>query len=1536
VPADPLGVFSPATATWFREVFAQPTPAQLGAWQAISADENALVIAPTGSGKTLAAFLWALDDLTRSPQPSAKQRCRVLYVSPLKALAVDVERNLRAPLAGITQTALRLKQTPPNVTVGVRSGDTSAADRRSLISRPPDILITTPESLFLMLTSAARDMLRSVRTVIVDEVHALAGTKRGAHLELSLERLQVLTESNGEASSRQRSLQRIGLSATVRPAERVAAFLGGPHQVRVVAPPAEKSWDLSIVVPVEDMSDLGATASTPKVRQGPTLEDEQSPPRPPSIWPHVENRILDLISEHRSSIVFANSRRLAERLTAHLNELQAERLGEVAEAFPPPAEVMAQSGASGGRDGSRGPVIARAHHGSVSKEQRAQIEDDLKTGTLPCVVATSSLELGIDMGAVDVVVQVEAPPSVASGLQRVGRAGHHVGATSRGVFFPNHRGDLIASAVVVERMRQAAIEEVAELRNPLDVLAQQIVAIVAVEDTKVEELYGLVRRASSFRQLPYSAFEAVLDMLSGRYPSEEFAELRPRLVWHRDTGVLVARPGAQRLAVTSGGTIPDRGLFGVFLVGEGNASGRHEAGRRVGELDEEMVYETRVGDVFTLGTTSWRVEQITHDQVLVSPAPGAPGRLPFWKGDAPGRPLELGRAYGRFVREVGAVQPDAARARLQEAGLDEFAANNLVSYLSEQQAATGALPTDQTVIFERFRDELGDWRVCVHCPLGTGVLSPWALAVERSARERYGIEVQATATNDGMVLRVPDTASEPPSADLLVADAETIESIVSDEVGSSALFAARFRENAARALLLPRRDPKSRSPLWQQRMRSAQLLTVAAKYPEFPIVLETMRECLNDVFDLDGLLEVQRQIASRSLRIVEVETREPSPFARSLLFGYVGAFVYEGDVPLAERKAAALSLDATLLAELLGKEGIKQLLDADVIAGIEADLQGLSPERQVTTQEQTFDLLRTAGPFTRLELAARAALTFDVAEALKTLINDRRVVEVRIAGEEMLAVTEDVPRLRDGLGIPVPPGVAATFTEAARHPIDDLVLRWARTHGPFVVSSIAKRYGLGRAIVESACDGLVSSGTLVGGLFVDLPGEAAAERRQYCHSQILALIKRRTLALLRKGVEPVEQVAFARFLAEWQGVGSGNRGVDAVLGSIEQLSGYPIPASGVESMILPARVANYTSSLMDELTAAGEIFWVGDGPIGESDGWVRWYIAGQQPHPARGEPEQYRSQELLAALAERGASFFDALIPSGLAVADRSQYVDALWELVWAGLVTSDTFAPVRGLASSGAHRRPSRPTPRIHRVRLAAGGLGRATRTPRIVTPTTAGRWSLVERSSQPAADRLASDIFAQLDRYGVVTRGSVLTENAEGGFGTTYRALSSLEESGQCRRGYFVEGLGAAQFALTGAVDRLRTHQSEPATPRAVVLAACDPANPYGAALSWPDREGHRPGRKAGALVVLVGGALIFYVERGGRTLLSFSEDSTQLAPAAAALARSVQQGLLGKLTVERADGGHIFGSVRVSEALQDAGFRMTPQGLRLRPSI
>ena len=1554
--ADALSAFSPATATWFGEVFAEPTAAQTGAWQAISTGQNALVIAPTGSGKTLAAFLSALDSLIRDPKPAAKQRCRVLYVSPLKALAVDVERNLRAPLAGIAQTALRLGQSPPSVTVGIRSGDTSAGDRRKLVSRPPDILITTPESLFLMLTSAARDVLRHVQTVIVDEVHALAGSKRGAHLALSLERLDALVAESsteaGDGSPARPPTQRVGLSATVRPAERVARYLGGIHPVSIVAPPASKSWDLAVVVPVEDMGDLAATASAPTL----DLDSDGSPPPKPSIWPHVENRILDLINDHHSTIVFANSRRLAERLTAHLNELQAERevaareresgeAPDTSDGYRPPAEIMAQSGSSAGLDGSSGArVVARAHHGSVSKEQRAQIEADLKSGLLPCVVATSSLELGIDMGAVDVVVQVESPPSVASGLQRVGRAGHQVGATSRGVFFPNHRGDLIESAVVVERMRAGAIEEVATLRNPLDVLAQQIVAITAsaaitgpnepATEIKADDVYALVRRADGFHDLPHSAFEATLDMLSGRYPSEDFAELRPRLIWQRDTGVLTARPGAQRLAVTSGGTIPDRGLFGVFLVGEGSASGRHNPGRRVGELDEEMVYETRVGDVFTLGTTSWRVEQITHDQVLVSPAPGTPGRLPFWKGDAPPRPLELGRAFGSFVREVGGLEPGAAYERLQLAGLDQYAAANLQSYLAEQQEATTALPTDTTVVVERFRDELGDWRVCLHSPLGSGVLTPWALAIERAARERYGLEVQATATNDGIVLRVPDTESEPPGAELVLVDPDELERIVTDEVGGSALFAARFRECAARALLLPRRDPRSRSPLWQQRMRSAQLLTVAAQYPEFPIVLETMRECLTDVFDLDGLIQVQRQLAARTIRLVEVETREPSPFAKSLLFGYVGAFVYEGDVPLAEKKAAALSLDAGLLAELLGKDGLRQLLDQAVIAATEADLQGLSEQRRAGSAEQLFDLLRTAGPFTTAELGERitAAAVLDV--LLEELVSARRVVRLRVAGQEMVAVVEDVPRLRDGLGVPVPPGVAAAFaSEPSSSPIQDLTLRWARTHGPFTASAMARRYGLGRAVVEAACADLVRSGQLVRGSYVD-PAPEAADEDQFCHTQVLALIKRRSLAALRREVEPVEQVAYARFLTEWQGVGSRSRGTDAVLSVLEQVAGYAMPASAVESMILPARVEDYRPAMLDELTSAGEVFWVGDGAIGDSDGWIRFHLPGADPPPASGAIESVQARRLLESFAPGGAYFFDSLLPSD-AEPDRSGWVAALWQLVWAGLVSSDTFTAVRNLITGGAHKTARRPAPRSYRGRPRIPRPGRGDRPARLSTPTTVGRWSLVASMSEPPSARLADAMFTQLDRYGVVTRGSVLTEAVEGGFGTAYRALSALEESGQCRRGYFVEGLGAAQFASTGAVDRLRSEQAEPAEQRGLVLAACDPANPYGAALPWPEREGHRPGRKPGALVILVNGRLVFYVERGGRTLLSFTDDHETLAPAAAALARAVRLGQLGRLTVERADGQHVFGSAAVSTSLQEAGFVMTPSGLRLRPA-
>ncbi len=881
--------FSEATHAWFSAAFAEPTPAQVGAWDAIAAGKHALVVAPTGSGKTLSAFLWSIDRLATAPVPEKKKRCRVLYVSPLKALAVDVERNLRAPLVGIRQTAERLGTEVPEIRVGVRSGDTTPAERRKIQTTPPDILITTPESLFLMLTSRAREALSGVETVIVDEVHAVAGTKRGAHLALSLERLDELLD---------RPAQRIGLSATVRPVEEVARFLGGSAPVEVVAPPSEKRWDLKVVVPVEDMTELDADSDD--ARSG-------------SLWPHVEERVLDLIEQHRSTIVFANSRRLAERLTARLNELAAERAEdgspETDEVLSrrSPAEVMAQSGQSEGAPA----LVARAHHGSVSKEQRAVIEDDLKRGRLPCVVATSSLELGIDMGAVDLVIQIESPPSVASALQRVGRAGHQVGEISRGVLFPKHRGDLVPSAVAVERMRSGGIEALRVPTNPLDVLAQQLVATTALDTWDVDELFDVVRRAASFTTLPRSAYDATLDLLSGRYPSDEFAELRPRLVWDRVSGELTGRPGAQRLAVTSGGTIPDRGLFGVFLVGE-RAS-------RVGELDEEMVYESRVGDVFTLGTTSWRIEDITHDRVLVAPAPGQPGRLPFWTGDTLGRPAELGGAIGAFTREVSAMPREDALRRATDAGLDPWAADNLVSLIEEQREVTNAIPHDQQIVVERFRDELGDWRLVVHSPFGTPVHSPWALAINARLRERYGMDAQAMATDDGIVLRIPETDQDPPGAELIAFEPDELEQIVTTEVGGSALFASRFRECAARALLLPRRDPGRRAPLWQQRQRSAQLLEVAARYPSFPIVLETVREVLQDVYDLPSLKALHQRIAERRLRLVDVQTQRPSPFAQSLLFGYVAAFMYEGDSPIAERRAAALTLDQGLLAELLGQ-----------------------------------------------------------------------------------------------------------------------------------------------------------------------------------------------------------------------------------------------------------------------------------------------------------------------------------------------------------------------------------------------------------------------------------------------------------------------------------------------------------------------------------------------------------------------------------------------------------------------------------------
>ncbi|MGW1173093.1 ATP-dependent helicase [Kitasatospora sp. NPDC002543] len=1572
---DPLAGFAPATRAWFTGAFSAPTAAQAEAWRAIQRETDVLVVAPTGSGKTLAAFLSALDRLSSTPPPAeSKRRCRVLYVSPLKALAVDVERNLRAPLTGLRQAAVRLGLPEPEVQVAIRSGDTPATDRRRFATHPPDILITTPESLFLLLTSASREALRGVDTVILDEVHAVAGTKRGAHLALSLERLDELLD---------RPARRIGLSATVRPVEEVARFLSPRRGAVVVQPAAAKEFDLSVVVPVPDLDDLPAAPAT----GGAAGSDPQRQGAPPggraggaSIWPHVEERIVDLVEAHRSTIVFANSRRLAERLCNRLNEIAHERA--TGTAFPEahaPAELMGGSGAARGAP----PVIARAHHGSVSKEQRSLVEEELKAGRLPAVVATSSLELGIDMGAVELVVQVESPPSVASGLQRVGRAGHQVGAVSTGVFFPKYRGDLVQSAVVTERMRAGRIEALRIPRNPLDVLAQQLVAMTALDSWPVDELLAVVRRAAPFATLPQSAFDAVLDMLAGRYPSDAFAELRPRLVWDRVAGTVTGRPGAQRLAVTSGGTIPDRGLFGVFIAGSAASDPKtaKKGGGRVGELDEEMVYESRVGDVFTLGTTSWRIEEITHDKVLVTPAPGVPGRLPFWKGDTLGRPLELGRALGAFTRELSALGPEAATERLKRAGLDDWAAANLLDYLAEQRAACGHLPDDRTIVVERFRDELGDWRIVVHSPFGAQVHAPWALALGARLREKHGLDPQVMHADDGIVLRLPDADllaldfdfnapaersapdEAPVGADATLFDPGEIEQLVTDQVGGSALFASRFRECAGRALLLPRRSPGRRTPLWQQRQRAAQLLEVASEYGSFPIVLEAVRECLQDVFDVPGLVELMGDLESRAVRLVEVTTPEPSPFARSLLFGYVAQFLYEGDSPLAERRAAALSLDSRLLSELLGQAELSELLDPDVLAELEAELQRLTPERRIKDAEGVADALRLLGPLTEAELTARGAEPLWALE----LEAARRVIQVRIAGEQRWAAIEDAGRLRDALGTPLPVGVPEAFTEPVKDPLGDLIARHARTHGPFTAAEAAARHGLGTAVVTGTLHRLTTAGRLVQGQFrpagshIDPEWHTAPE---WCDAEVLRRLRRRSLAALRQEVEPVPPRALGAFLPQWQHLaGHRLRGPDGLLRVVEQLQGTALPASALEKLILPARLADYSPGLLDELMAAGEIGWCGAGALPGKDGWLSLHLA-ENAHLLRPEPVPPAltpvHSALMSALTGGYGLFFRQLVQQLPEETPEPEVVEALWDLLWAGFVTNDTLAPLRALLGSGrtagatAHRAP-RSTPR-GRYGGAGRSFGRVGGALRSGPPTVAGRWSLLPAFASDPTVRATAQAQNLLDRHGLLTRGAVAAERVPGGFAGVYRVLAAMEERGRARRGYFVEGLGGAQFAMEGAADRLRSVSGRleraraaewPASPvgeppQALVLAAADPANAYGAALPWPEpptapggREStaHRPGRKAGALVVLVDGELALYVERGGKSLLAWPEDEATRALAAGALAAAVREGALGSVTVERANGEPALGSP-LGRALEEAGFHATPRGLRLRP--
>jgi ATP-dependent Lhr-like helicase len=1502
IASDPLAPFSAATRRWFEASFEGPTPAQAGGWEAISGGDNALICAPTGSGKTLASFLWGIDKLAREPELGTG--VKLVYISPLKALSYDIERNLRAPLRGIGA----------EVAVGLRTGDTSQKDRRAMAKTPPDILITTPESLYLMMSSAVREILTGVEAVIVDEIHAVAQTKRGSHLSLTLERLDHLVRTglagegpgddpaeqqrggSGESSpvASSRGIQRIGLSATQRPLERIAKFLVGPkRECKIVDAGTRKDLDIEIVVPVEDMADPGAPAYPSEDGTAQPSEIEPSA-HVRSIWPAIYPKLLELVQEHTSTIIFVNNRRASERLAKRLNEL-ANGEGE--------NELPATEHAGHG-GGSLEPVeIARAHHGSLSHEERTLVEELLKSGELPCLVATSSLELGIDMGAVDLVIQVESPKSVTRGLQRIGRAGHGIGETSKGRIFPKYRGDLLECAVVARRMREGEIEETTIPQNPLDVLAQHLVSMAALDEWQVDEVERIVTATESFHDLSREQLENVLDMLDGRYPSDRFADLRPRIVWDRMEGTIHGRKGSRQLVVTNAGTIPDRGLYGVHLPD----------GRRVGELDEEMVYEARPGQTFVLGASTWRIEEITRDRVIVIPAPGAPGAVPFWRGDGIGRPAELGKAIGAFARE--AVSRDPAELA-KEYDLDARAANNLVTYLREQQDATRVVPSDETIVVERFRDEIGDWRLCILSPYGGRVHAAWGLALAAKIRNERDLEADAIWSDDGIVIHLPD-ADEVPPADLVLVDPAELEDLIVGELSGSALFGARFRENASRSLLIPRAYPGKRTPLWQQRLKSQSLLEVARDFPRFPVILETYRECLQDVFDLPALTDILEKLHARSLSLVEVETPTASPFASSLLFDYVASYMYEGDTPNAERRAAALALDRDLLRELLGQEELRELIDPEALEEVEAQLQHRTEAGKAGDRDALQQLLRNIGDLTTAEAAERVAEGYSAASMLEKLAAERRIAKVRIAGEERWIAAEDAGLYRDSLGVPPPPGLPETFLEEHPDAMRALVRRYARTHGPFPTGQLMQRYGVdpGPALRELEGEGALVRGEL-------LPG---GTEREWCDSDVLRRVRRASLARLRKEVEAADRTDLARFLPSWQNVDAfrpAGAGPDRLREALVPLQGVALTPKVWERDVLPRRLGAYSQNWLDQLCTSGELIWIGAGSLGRSDGRVALYfredvrLAG--PPPANGKLE-IPTGEVHEAIRERlasGPSFWLDLVADIQHPAEDLH--NALWDLAWSGEVTNDAFSPLRA--------------PRLRAVPQTERGGRRFARRRSTAGAAVQGRWSLtapIFAGAPGPGARLRAQAELMMERYGIVTRETVLAEGVPGGFSTLYSELGNLELLGTARRGYFVEGLGGAQFALPGAVERLRSLPE--ARGEYLVLAATDPANPYGASLPWPKLEGgRRPGRTPGAYLLLRDGEPEVFIERGGRGLLRLREmDETELGAAMQALADAVGAGRLPKLAIEKLDGDAVIGSGH-EEALIGAGFSRGPRKL------
>ncbi len=1505
-----LSAFREPVQRWFAATFDAPTRAQELAWPAIGSGGHTLLIAPTGSGKTLSAFLSAIDQVMFEPVPQQERRCRVLYVSPLKALAVDIERNLRAPIAGIADICIKERRQFRMPTLAVRTGDTPSKERAQFSRTPADFLITTPESLYLILTSNARETLRSIRWLIVDEIHALAPTKRGSHLALSLERLEELVRHGTDAfdpSTLAPTLQRIGLSATVRPLDEVARFLGGfgddglPRPVIVADAGSRKALDLTVELAVADVRAARAPARPVVERVGAAQvgvpkdhhraqPDDEAPPEK-GLWPAVHPMLLDLIRAHRSTLIFVNNRRLAERTAAALNELA-------------------------------GSEIVQAHHGSIAREQRLQIEEALKEGRLPALIATSSLELGIDMGAIDLVVQIEAPPSVASAMQRIGRAGHQVGAPSKGIVIPKHRGDLLACAAVTERMHEGAVETIRYPRNPLDVLAQQIVAMVAMDPWTVGDLESVVRRAAPYGELASNLLRDVLDMLSGRYPSHDFTDLRPRINWDRASDLLTPREGARRVAVGSGGTIPDRGLYGVFLADAPKGKGR------VGELEEIMAFESRVGDVFLLGASSWRILDITHDRVVVAPAPGVPGRMPFWHGENVGRSLELGKAIGALTRKVRSLPKTEAVRMLEERhDLTKAAATDLVEYLERQAHAAGAVPDDRTIVVERHRDDMGEWRVCILTPFGTRIHAPWAMAIGATIRDRVGIEPDLLWTDNGIVLRYPD-ADAPPPTDWLLPEADTVQQLVVRQLAFgggaarqvtqgapvTAVFASRFREAASRALLLPQRKPGKRSPLWQTRKRAADLLHVVSRYREFPIVLETYRECLQDVFDMPGLIELMSQVAAGSVRVVEADTLAPSPFAASVLFTYVGNFMYEGDAPLAERRAQALSIDPVRLRQLLGEVELRELLDADVLSEVERDLQGLSAGMRARSADGIHDMLLRLGDLSAEEIADRTEPSKPSTAWLTELEGSHRAVRVTIGGDERWISAEDAGLYRDALGIVLPSNLPDAFLQPAENALVQLAARYARRRGPFRLADMAARYGIGAAAARMVCEALAGEDRLIEGEFT--PGRAGLE---WCDAGVMRMLRSRTLARLRHEVEPVTQDAFARFTLDWHGITQceatiGNSS-ELLLEVIRRLQGAPMPASAVERDILRARIRDYDPRDLDLLLASGTVLWVGAGKLGDHDGRIRLLLSSDAPMLLRspgvaGTPELVsdRTSQVLYHLRSSGACFFPAIV-HGVG-GFPPDVLEALWELVWAGLVTNDTLQPLRRLVDLSASRRVEEYA-RRRAGRFRPLPLGQ-TVGGRPIPPTAGGRWSVVPDADDSISltDRTAFWAEQLLERHGVLTREGVIAEGIEGGFGPIYDVLKALEDAGRIRRGYFVEGLGATQFALPEAVERLRAFRSDTSDrsdasdlSKPALIAACDPANPYGAALPWPERtESRGPARAVGSYVALMRGEPMCWVSRVEGRMVTFTDDVSALNECTGDLCEAVASGRIEPFVLAR----------------------------------